>query len=98
GCVWILAVNHAGGALLTVSAVMVDPGLTQDLLTEAARPFFAAPIVFGIGTLLVVIVSKRMRAGAQSNDGFAAAQIIHEMLHLLIGQLAKSQRHDAQVG
>jgi len=90
-------IDDTGGALFAVGPVMVDPGLSENLLSETARPLLASPIVFRVRALLVMIVGKGMRAGAQGNDRFAAVKVIDKMFHLLVRKFAESQGHHTKV-
>ena len=38
-----------------------------------------------------------MRAGAQTNDRLAGIDVVDEVLHLRLGQIAEPEQHDAQV-
>src|SRR5205809_7802038 len=75
-------VKHASSAFLAVGPVMVHPRVAQDLLAKSAGPLPSMPIVLDIGALLVVFVSKSMGAGPQSDNRFAALQLINKMFHL----------------
>ena len=90
-------VNHPAGALFAVAAVMINPRLAEHLLSKPARPILVVPVVFGIRALLVLFVLERVSAGAQRDDRFAGVDVIHEMFHLLIRQLAEAQAHHAQI-
>src|SRR5690606_13656624 len=91
-------VDDAARALFAVNAVMVNPRFAEHLLAEAARPLFAVPTEMNIGTLFVARVSESVRAGAQSDNRFAAMEIIYEMFHVCIRPFAKSQGHNAEIG
>ena len=49
-----LLVDYSARAFLAVIAVMIDPRFAEHLLTEAAGPFLAVPVVPRVRALLVL--------------------------------------------
>ena len=92
-----IGLDDSAGGLFFVFTVVSDPGFAKDMATETAGPFFALPIEFfelGFGFAEI----KCVGAGAESDDRFAAIEVIHEVGHLVVGQVAETQEHDDEVG
>src|SRR5438034_9634149 len=90
----LLLDEDATRALLAVLAMMADPRLTKHLPAEAAVPVLAVPGVLSVS--LVRLEVERMRGGAQADDRPARFYVIDDVLHLLVGQVAKTQGDDHQ--
>ena len=71
GMVFELFVDDAARAFLAMIAVMIDPGIAQNLLAEAPRPFLALPVELDVWALLVARVLKGMSGRANGKDRFA---------------------------
>ena len=80
-----------------MGAVVSDPGLTEHLFSEAARPGFAVPTEFGIGAVRAATVAEGVSAGAQPDERLAGQIRVHEVLHLVIGPMAEPQSHHHHV-
>ena len=64
----VLRIRHATSTFLPVIAMMIDPRLTQDLLSETAGPLLAGKMVASVGTVLIATVLKRMCCRPQAED------------------------------
>src|SRR5207253_4759305 len=83
GMIFHRVVDDAPGALFSMVAVMVDPGIAQDLPAKAAGPLLAAPIPLGVGALFVARNGKRMRRGAQAEDRLPRIHVVDDVFHLV---------------
>ncbi len=92
------SIEDAARAFDAMVAVVVHPGFAQDLLAKAAGPVPVAPIILGVGVLLVPIVLEGMGAGAQGDDRLAGVEVVNEVLHLGLGQLPETQGHETDIG
>ena len=92
--------EEGAGAGLAVGGVVGDPGFAQDLPAEAAveAGLLAGPAVLFVGALAVGRVVERVRRGAHADHGPARLDVIHDVLHLLVGQRAEPGEDDHQVG
>ena len=93
-----LRISDATSAFPAVVAMVADPGLAQDLLTEPAGPFLVLPIKFRERAPRVAGVSEGVRGGANGKDRLAGTQVVHKILHLIVRQFAKPQLHDQHIG
>ena len=78
--------------------MMRDPRLAEHLLAIPARPFLRVVTELRVRARRLAVVGERMRRGAERDDRLARIHVIDEVLHLVIGPLAKAQQHDAKVG
>ena len=92
-----LVVDDAARALELVSSVMIDPGLAQHLLAEAAGPLLAAEAVFRVGAGRIARVVERMGRCAQAEDRLARVDKIGDVLHLVVRQVAEPGGDDHHV-
>ena len=83
-------------ALLAVAAVVADPGLAQHLPAEAAVPLLALPAVAGVGLAPLDVEGVRRRP--QADDRPARLDVVDDVLHLVVGQVAEAGEEDHQVG
>ena len=88
--------DDPAGALAPVVAVVVDPGFTENLTAEPAVPFLALPTV--AAKRRPRLGGKGVRGRPQTDDGPARFDVIDDVSHLLIGQLAKTREKDHQIG
>ena len=89
--------NQPQRALAGMLAMVVDPGFAEHLPSEALREFFVVgvPAVGVIGT--VFRNAEGMRRRAHSHHRLASAKIAVDLLHLLVGQIAKPRGNHHQV-
>src|SRR5438270_5879926 len=91
----VLLDDNPARAFVSVIAMMIHPRVAQHLLAETTDPFPASPIVLRKRTRLLELES--MRAGTQTDDGLARAQVRNKMFHLFVGQRPKPQPHHTQI-
>ncbi len=96
GCPAASGAINAAGRLLAVAAVVLDPGLAQDLPAEAAVPALAVPGVAGERLALLDVEGVRRRPHA--DDRPARVDVVDDLLHLVLGQVAEPGEEDHQVG
>src|SRR5438874_55713 len=87
--------NDSARALLAVLAMMADPGLAKDLAAKAAVPFLAVPGIARIGRAL--FEGEGMSGRSHADNGPTRLDIIDNMFHLIIGQLAKASENNHEV-
>ena len=85
-------------ALFVVGAVVRHPGLPENLPPETARIWGSPPRhvelqEFRIGTLDL----EGMRRGPEPDDRPAPVEVVHDVLHLGIGEILEAQEDDHQV-
>ena len=96
GCFSCPVGDDPARALRPWLAVVADPGFAQDLPAEAAVPVLVLPVVFG--ERLAVLDVEGVRRGAHADDRPARLDVIDDVLHLLVGQVAEAREDDHQVG
>lgn len=90
--------NFNAGSLAVVFPVVADPGVPEDLMTEA---FFVS---FDLGFEVVLRVRgigrnfEGVGGGAQANDRAATVKIVHEMVHLVAWKIEETSEDDEEVG
>ena len=95
----LLAVDDGDlGALLMIRAVMSNPSLAEDLMTEARFVVGTFMVVGILGIRVCSIHFESMRRGAQTNHRSATSQVCIEVLHLLRWEILKAQKHHGQIG
>ena len=90
--------DDAAGALLAVTAVMVDPGVAEHLLAESAGPGLAAKAPVRVRAIRVALVGEGVGRGAQAHDRPPRLDVVDDVLHLLVGKFAKTCGDHHQVG
>ena len=90
----LFGIEDAARALLSVAAVMIDPCLSENAPTEAA--IRTIPVVAGEGW--AGLQREGVGGGAESHDRPAGLDVIHDVLHLAIGQVAKAGEDDEEIG
>ena len=90
--------DQAPRALLAVMAVMVDPRLAEHLPAETLRHFFIGliPAVVRVGPALGKV--EGMGRGPHADHRFARFEVVVDLLHLLVGQVAKPCGDHQQIG
>src|SRR5690349_3013341 len=83
-------VDPTARALNAMLPPMIHPSLTEHMLTEAAGPEFAAPIILEVSAVGVPLDFERMGGRPDSQDGFARVYEIIHILHLLVWQFTKA--------
>ena len=81
-------------AHLVICTVMARPGLTENLSAEAADVFLLRIDVVELGIGLPLRNLESMRRRSQTDDRSAAIEIVGDMLHLLVRQIAKTKEDD----
>ena len=85
------------GAFPAVATVVVDPRFAQHLLAEPARPGLAAKAPVRVRAVRVALVGEGVRRGAQADDRPPRFDVVHDVLHLLVGELPEPRRDDHEV-
>jgi len=98
GMIFEFGIDDAASTFGAVVAVVIDPGIAKELLTEAAGPFAAAVIVFGVGALFIAFVGEGVGGGADTEDGFAGIDEVDEVFHVRVGQFPESEEQDEHIG
>src|SRR5205807_2124141 len=88
--------EDAPRALLAVLAVVIDPGFAQHLPAKAAAPRAVVPGEFR--ECLPCLDVECMRRGPHADNRPAGFQVIDDMLHLLVRQIAEAREDNHQVG
>ena len=92
--------DEAEGALLAVVAVVIDPLFTEHEPAEAVGPLLLlAPVavaVVGVGPVFGHV--EGMRGRPHSDHRLAGPQVVVDVLHLLVGQVAEPGGDHHQVG
>lgn len=88
--------DKAAGAFALVAAVVRDPGFAEHLATESAVPLLAAETVPGVGFVFSEV--ERVRCRADADDRLAGVYVFDDILHLVVGQVAKAGENHHQVG
>ena len=89
-------VEHAAGALVAVIAVVVDPSIAENLLTETTGPDLALPVVIRIRAGRT-LDGERMGGCSNAESVSPNSQIGH-VLHLVVGQIAEPGEDDHHIG
>src|SRR5262245_48014002 len=89
--------DDAASALAAVLAVVADPSLTEHLTAE---PLFVVLLLAGPGVLaeLFALRIEGVCRCANANDRSARFDVLHEVLHLLVRQVAKPRKDHEQIG
>ena len=88
--------DDAARALLAMLAVVVDPGFAQHLAAEAPVPFLVLPAIAGEG--VVLLGGKGVRRRAQPDHWPPRVDVVDDVSHLVVGQIAKARKQHEQVG
>ena len=90
--------DQAPGALMAMVAVMVDPRLSEHLPAKALRHFFTSllPAVVRVGLPFGHVEGMGRRP--QTDHRLAGPEIVVDLLHLLVGQVAEPGGDHHQVG
>ena len=75
-------------------AVVVDPRLAQHLPAKAAVPLFVVMRELSVGSA----AGEGVRGRSQSDDRLAGIDVIDDVFHLVVGQVAEPRHDDHQVG
>ena len=78
-------------------AVVIDPGLAEHLPAEAAVPFLALPTCTRRRSCRRLDV-ERVRRRPHADDRPARLDVVDDVLHLFVGQVAEAGEDDHQVG
>src|SRR5262249_40128615 len=90
--------DHAAGALGAVASPVVDPRLAEHLPAESLFVILllVVPAVLGVGLARPQV--EGVSRGAQADHRLARLDVIDDVLHLLVGQVAEAREDDHQVG
>src|SRR6478672_7301632 len=77
---------------------MVDPGFAEDLAAETLLVVLAAVVVGVFGVGLAGWNAEGVCCGADADDRLAGFEVTDDVLHLLVGQVAKASEDHHQVG
>src|SRR6478609_1565079 len=80
-----------------VGAVVPDPGFAENLATKSTGEILAASgrILGKLGVFALDL--KSMGRSAQAHDRSSAFQIVHDVLHLLVGEILKAKKRHHQI-
>src|ERR1700748_3452097 len=90
----LLRVENTPGALLAMLSMMFDPGFSQHHSSEPA--IWTVPAISCVRRTSLELES--MGGGAQTYNRFAGVNVIDNVLHLVVGQIAKTSQDHQQIG
>src|SRR5262245_13896335 len=90
--------EDAAGALGGMLTVMADPGFAENLTAEALGVGFVVGVVGVFRVGLAGFDVESVGGGADADDRLAGLQIGDDVLHLIVGQVAKAGENHHQVG
>ncbi len=90
--------DQALRALVAVVAVVADPGLSEHLPPESIPHPFELRLPAVVGILPIGRDVEGVRRRPHADYGLARPEVVVDLLHLLIGQIAKPRRDHHQIG
>ena len=92
--------DDSARSLASVAAVVVDPGLAEHLASEAALELRmrSPPGPFGEAFLRRTVVVEGVGRGADADHRTPRVHVVHEVRHLVLGQMPVAGEHHREVG
>ena len=85
------------GALFVIAAVVPNPGVAKDLMSEAILGSLGLGAKIKVRVLGVGGNLEGMGGGSQADNGAAAIQIIDDVDHLIVGEILEAGEDDHQI-
>ena len=90
--------DQALRALVAMVAVVADPGLAEHVPPESVRHPLELRLPAVVGILPIGRDVEGVRRRPHADHGLAGPEVVVDLLHLLVGQIAKPRRDHHQIG
>ena len=90
----LLRIENAQGALLAMLSMVLDPGFSQHHASEAAVR--TVPAISRVRRTPLELEGVGGRA--HPHHRFTGVDVIHDVLHLVVGQITKASQNHQQIG